>query len=149
MKLLIDRESVCMGDDCESHKKCVEVAADELFRTVVEQIVADGYLARFASGKGTWIVETGPSVGHVSVDANGVHHFFHEKRPSLAVIAQQWPHPLYLVSLDSRIDAVVEESLGLYLACWGLVDPHLVWYCLKNHLPLPDKYGRVTEGAKA
>jgi hypothetical protein len=83
-KLLnVERESVCAGDDIDApHTRRFAVAAGASLAEAISEIVVAGYLAPIAGGKATWIVETGKPV---------------------AVVAQQWKSPKFLVGPATRV----------------------------------------------
>lgn len=86
-----------------------------------------GYLAAIAGGRATWILETGAQTA----------------RP-LAVLAQQWWHPRFLVEPDAAAATYIQRDAAphLYLRYWCQVDPARVFGCLQRGEPLPDRYGR-------
>ncbi|HEX8432887.1 MAG TPA: hypothetical protein VF625_16495, partial [Longimicrobium sp.] len=92
-------------------------------RAVVREMLRSSYLASIAGGRATWIVEG--------------------NRP-LAVVAQQWWSPRWLVEPELAVSAVSQESGSpdLMLRYWCQVDPKRVYDCLRAGEPLPDRYGR-------
>ena len=125
--LVIWRDSVCMGDDCDApHALVLPIAGGESVRDIV-RMFGTSYLASIAGGQATWILETGGRPA----------------RP-LAVLAQQWWRPRFLVAPDIRVTAYIHQGIlpHLYLKYWCQVDPERVFGCLQRGEPLPDRYGR-------
>ena len=126
-QLIIWRDSVCAGDDCEAPHELILPARDESLRNVANRLLGAGYLALIAGGRATWILETGRRAG----------------RP-LAVLAQQWTQPRFLVDPDSGTTTYIhhDDNPHLNLRYWCQVDPEQVFDCLQRGEPLPDQYGR-------
>ncbi len=120
--LTVWRDSVCMGDDVDApHELKLPVNQLESIRSVVERLLGMGYLAQIAGGKATWIFQA-------------------NSRP-LAVVAQQWPHPRFVVSPYEPAAAFRREAAPDFdFLYWCQADPETVWECLRAGKPLPDKY---------
>lgn len=124
MSVVIWRDSVAMGDDADApHEWAAPVAADASIGAVVAAMLRASYLASIAGGHATWIVE-------------GVE--------PLAVVAQQWSVPRWLVppELPAATLARPDQRPGLQIRYWCQVDPNRVFACLRTGAPLPDRYGR-------
>ncbi|MCX7421236.1 MAG: hypothetical protein NT013_17070 [Planctomycetia bacterium] len=124
LSLSIERDSVCAGDDCDApHRVSIQVHSESTLAQVLEVIQGMGYLAHIAGGCATWIVES--------------------DRP-LAVMAEQWKTPRFLIASETRIAACQtnDGSRPLFFRYWCQVDPDRVFDCLKAGQPLPDQYGR-------
>ena len=124
MPVTIWRDSVAMGDDVDApHEWSVPVANDTPIGAVVATMLKSGYLASIASGKATWIVEG--------------------DRP-LAVVAEQWAVPRWLVAPELPVSMFVRPDgrPHLEVRSWCQVDPDRVYDCLRAGAPLPDRYGR-------
>ena len=97
-----DRDSVCAGDDIESHDRPFTVP---LYASVPELIRLATNACRLPSisgGKATWIVEAGGYGG----------------KP-IAVIAQQWEEPRLLVPVTTTVQSIFDEhKLILFLKYW-------------------------------
>ena len=122
--IIVWRDSVAAGDDAFApHEKKVKVENDETIESVIEKISAGPYLPSIQGGKATWIV-----IG---------------KGP-LAIIAQQWPKPYYLVEPGAPIENLIEftNDHQLEFKYWCQVEPNEVITCLKQGKPLPDRFGR-------
>lgn len=122
LTLNVSRDSVCAGDDIDApHSMQLSVGADETLAKLLSRIVGMPYLASIFGGKATWIVESAIP---------------------LAVVAQQWDRPAYLVDPAVRIVDCVSFDIPrpLFFRYWCRVDPAVVLACLKAGRPLPDKY---------
>lgn len=122
--LTIWRDSVAAGDDADApHEWRIAADPDATVDRVVRTILSARYLATIAGGEATWIVEG--------------------TRP-LAVVAQQWTEPSFLVDPLTPIHAVVRASgvPHLEVRYWTQVAPERVVEALRDGTPLPDRYGR-------
>jgi len=117
-KLRITRDSVHAGDDCDApHQRWLTRSESESLDSVMQSILSDAYLPQIFGGQASWIV-CGPG--------------------ALAVVAQQWKAPHFLVDAQTAI-ADFDELTFVY---WCQVDPDKLIKCLQTGLPLPDKYGQ-------
>ena len=124
MSVIIWRDSVAMGDDIDApHEWAVPLPADATVANLVTKILRKGYLARIAGGLATWIVEG---------------------RQPVAVLAQQWREPRWLVDSDMPVTALCRGAgrANFEIRYWCQVDPDRVYACLRDGKPLPDRYGR-------
>ena len=122
--LSVWRDSVCLADDCDApHELILSLPSDASLDYVADQILRRSYLASIAGGRATWILEA--------------------QRP-LAVFAQQWSQPRFLLSPDVRLASIVDLAATPHLRFryWCQVDPDIVFDCLQQGQPLPDMYGR-------
>jgi hypothetical protein len=122
--IIVWRDSVAAGDDVFApHEIKIEVENNESIETTLEKILATHYLPSIQGGKATWIV-----VG----------------KNSLAVIAQQWSKPHFLVESVARIENLIEFTKDHHLEFmyWCQVEPNEVVASIEQGKPLPDKYGR-------
>jgi hypothetical protein len=121
--IIIWRDSVAAGDDFNPpHAKKIKAESDETIEKVLEKILDIYYLPSIIGGKATWIVEG--------------------KFP-LAVIAQQWSKPYYLVDASTPIGNLVElvGDHQLKFIYWCQAEPNEVIASIKQGKPLPDRYG--------
>jgi len=119
----ISRSSVCAGDDADApHSRSVAVSDTMPIKFVIQSILDSGYLAEISGGHATWIVELGSPV---------------------AVVAQQWSKPRFLANPDSPISEFINDSKfkSLHFNYWVQQDPELVFNCLMDGKPLPNRYG--------
>jgi len=105
----------------DPHDIDFSVTEEETVECVAGRLIAASYLPSISGGKATWILETNSA--------------------PLAVIAQQWPQPRFLVEPGRRIGADVGSG-DLYFRYWCQVDPDLVYECLRDGKALPDMFGR-------
>ena len=120
--IIIWRDSVAAGDDFNPpHAKKIKAESNESIEEVLEKILGTHYLPSIIGGKATWIVEG--------------------KFP-LAVIAQQWSKPYYLVEASTPIEGLVEfNDHQLKFVYWCQVEPNEVIASIKQGKPLPNRYG--------
>ena len=126
-QLIVWRDSVCAGDDCDAPHEIVLTVGSESLRSVTRRLIARQYLAAIAGGLATWILQSGT-----------------RGNCSLAVLAQQWPEPRFLVNPDADVFSYIQSDANphLNLRYWCQVDPTRVFECLVRGDPLPDQYGR-------
>jgi hypothetical protein len=125
--VIVWRESVAMGDDAYApHEIKIKVEDDESIESTLEKILATHYLPSIHGGKATWI--------------------FVGKNP-VAVIAQQWSKPYYLVESNSRTEDLIafQKDCQLEFIYWCQVEPEEVVASLEQGRPLPDRHGRYRE----
>lgn len=119
--LIIHRDSVCAADDCHAPHQLTLRIKDKTIGQVARELIRRSYLPRIVGGKATWILEA--------------------KRP-LAVLAQQWSKPRFLVDPTTPAKRCIRERSipHLYLKYWVQSDPELVFGRLRDGKPLPDRY---------
>lgn len=113
-----------MGDDADApHEWDVPLALEDSVGSLVSAILGAGYLARIAGGLATWFVEG--------------------RRP-VAVLAQQWSEPRWLVDPATPMTLLSRESgrPAFEIRYWCQVDPERVHASLLAGKSLPDRYGR-------
>lgn len=123
----VQRDSVCMADDMNyPHEQQIEVANWSI-ASIAGSIMEDNYLALIAGGLATWILRADRYDGD-----------------PLAVIAQQWQQPRFVVPETTSILDVAEDRSApvAYVQYYCQVDPGLVFDAIQNGRPLPDQYGR-------
>jgi len=121
MRLVIWRDSVCAGDDVDApHELSLTFPSDASLQNLADLLLAQRYLASISGGQATWILES--------------------TRP-LAVFAQQWPHPRFLMAPDTPLTSLVDpEALPhLQFRYQCQADPEQVFNCLTKGLPLPTR----------
>ncbi len=116
-----------MADDMDAPHDDDVVIDNWSVGTIATTIINRHYLAMISGGLATWILRTD--------DLDGT---------PIAVIAQQWRDPKFLVPESSSILEMVRDrdSPSAYLEYHCQIDPDLVFNALRNRQPLPDKYGR-------
>ncbi len=118
IKFLVDRDSVCAGDDCNSHAATLELASDASLSDLIDMARAACPLATIAGGQATWIAE---------VDAG--------QSTAVAVIAQQWATPLWLFSAREPATELVqlhERPPRVFFRYWAQADPLAVFEALQR-----------------
>lgn len=121
LSLRVSRCSVCAGDDIDSHDIVLAVAPEETLGSVVARLRTARYLPSIAGDQATWIIQAGGK--------------------ALAVVAQAWRQPRFLGEAEGQAVAALAED-GVHFRYWCQVDPDRVYACLRDGLPLPDRYGR-------
>jgi hypothetical protein len=120
-ELVIWRDSVAAGDDADApHEWILALDANATVEQVVRTIVAARYLASISTGLATWIVEGA--------------------RP-IAVVAQQWTEPRFVVDPGLPIRELVKPSGKPHVEVryWIQVSPDRVFDALRAGRPLPER----------
>jgi hypothetical protein len=115
------RDSVAMGDDMDApHEWILSLPANAPIAEVVEQIERKKYLPQIAGGQASWILEG--------------------DQP-LAVIAQQWKEPRWLVGQGVPVEQVYRKAGDphLNLRYWCQADPEEVFEALQSGKTLPSR----------
>jgi hypothetical protein len=108
VKVTVDRMSVAAGDDAVPHARHIDVPSDRRLSELVSDLVEQHYLASIAGGRATWILMAG-------------------RRP-LAVLAQQWSEPRYLVDPALPISSFgTAGGVSLMFRYWLQHDPDHVF----------------------
>ncbi|MFB9195640.1 hypothetical protein ACFFWA_21915 [Actinomadura verrucosospora] len=104
----MDRGSVAAGDDVRPHARSIDVPPGTPLGDVVAGLLEGHFLAVIAGGRATWILVAG--------------------RP-LAVVAQQWDEPRYLVDASQPISAFGDDGgrVSLMFRYWQQHDPDHVF----------------------
>jgi hypothetical protein len=121
------RDSVSAGDDCDTPHELVLPFRDESLCSFAARLLGQSYLASIAGGRATWILQTDRRAGL-----------------SLAVVAQQWSQPRFLVDPESPVSSYIQcdSTPHFYFRYWCQVEPERVFACLQRGEALPDMYGR-------
>ena len=112
MKVRVDRDSVCAGDDTEPHAAVVTIADAESLEMAIRAVIAAYRLPSIAGGQATWCVSCDVPV---------------------AVVTQQAPDPKFLpwVQFVTRCDPP-REGLTVYFSYLAQLDPDLVFDVLRR-----------------
>ncbi|MEU8796549.1 hypothetical protein [Spirillospora sp. NPDC048819] len=104
----MDRGSVAMGDDALPHAETIDLPPETSLADVVSYLLDRHFLASIASGRATWILVA--------------------DRP-LAVVAQQWDEPRFLVDASRPISSFGADGNGVSLMFryWKQRDPDHVF----------------------
>jgi len=119
--LVVWRDSVCLADDYDApHEMKMEVSLDTPLDFWLAQLVSRSYLASIAGNKATWILEG---------------------RSAVAVVAQQWSAPRFLVWPQEPLAHLLDANAKPHFEFryWSQADPDLVFQCLQRGEPLPDR----------
>ncbi|TDC25690.1 hypothetical protein E1265_06385 [Streptomyces sp. 8K308] len=111
MRVTVDRGSVAMGDDVLPHAETTELPPETPLADIVARLLERHFLATIAGGRATWILVAG------------------DRRP-LAVVAQQWDEPRFLVDPALPIGSLPtgeENGLSLMFRYWKQHDPDHVF----------------------
>ncbi len=57
IEIIIDRGSVCMADDMDSHEKTFEINQQLKLSDFIEEIINSRYLPYIFGGKATWVIK--------------------------------------------------------------------------------------------
>lgn len=122
----IDRDSVCAGDDVESHQSTL-TPVQLTPKSIVSEILSRRYLPMAA----TWILRNGNSTG-MPIAVLGLQ----SSPPFRFYFDGDGTTPLYELTSDPVVD--------LYLEYFLLVPPQLVVEALRDGKSLPDRFSRPT-----
>jgi hypothetical protein len=108
IRLHLDRDSVAMGDDVESHETTVNLRDD----TTLDRILASEYhLAFVGDGHASWVIKLGGDEG-----------------VPIGVWAEQWGHTRLVDPARSTIgDLASNGTLDLYFDYYAQLDPDAVY----------------------
>jgi len=134
--LTINRDPVHPGDDLKSHEKSIVVSPDTSISQVLKEIQPKWYLPHMG-GKATWIFGTLRSQESRFREPNP---YWIEK--SLAVVAEQWREPRFLLSPETSItECLNPDNFGkLHFHYWNQMDSTDVFERLQAGLPPPDPF---------
>jgi len=107
--IFINRESVCMGDDCEDHELEFKVNESTTLCELIIELFNMRYLASIGGGKATWVLRY--------------------KTQLLAVIAQEWDKPQYLVDENIKLYDLLNscERIELFFEYLMQINPGIVY----------------------
>lgn len=121
MRITLNRDSVCAGDDMEVHKTSIDLEASATLDTLIEKLQGVAYLANVSGGEATWIIcASGKPIG---------------------VAAQQWSHAKLTVPGDSTVGQVLAgDEPELSFRYWCQQNPDLVFEHIKQGKALPSRF---------
>lgn len=123
MTVLVDRDSVCAGDDVESHQVRLSVPASCDVRGLLALAWRACPLASIETERATWLIDAGGS------------------DRCIGVMAQQWSRPRLLVPGDTRASELfAEREPTLHFRYWCQSDPDAVFEALRWGNPLPSRH---------
>lgn len=122
--LMVDRDSVCAGDDCASHACSFSVPLAASLSELLYQAKKACRLASISGGKATWIVEVGGYDGM-----------------PIAVVAQQWDEARALIPSATTVESLfANQQKQLFFKYWCQANPETVFDALVSNSPLPSRY---------
>ncbi len=115
MKVLVDRDSVAMGDDTQSHRREFEFDAASTLGDLLGVIRPD---ASISGGRATWLVVLGPPAGATGAAA-----------APFGVYAQEWAAARLFGPSDGQLTEFAGggDVLTLYFRYLAQVDPEIVF----------------------
>ena len=123
-EIKINRDSVHAGDDMESHLVSITVDESTIIQDLLSQALTKCSLPSIYGGKATWFVYADT-----------------EPRRYLAVVAQQWSNPKFLVQkTDSVVSVFTSFPESIIFRYWCQSDPDEVYDALANNKELPSRY---------
>lgn len=102
MELKLSREPVCAGDDAKSHDEVIDINEKQRLEQALTEISNGPYLAYITDGHVSWLALAGRD-GRM-----------------LAVVAQQWDQPKWLVNSRWRLRKI---GASIHFRYYGRVDP--------------------------
>jgi hypothetical protein len=130
--ITVDRDSVCAGDDFESHERSFAAPLNAPVPELIQLAINACVLAEIAGGNATWIVEAGGYDG----------------KP-IAVVAQQWKEPRLLVPETATAEGIFDgHKPKLFFKYWSQANPDAVFDALASNRPLPNRYGKKSISQK-
>lgn len=126
IKIVVDRDSVAMGDDVFSHQVEIVIPVTCSIKELIDVAREKCPLASIRGGKATWFVYAGIVPG-----------------VNIAVLAQQWESPKFLIDQTMEVkELFVGIEKAVTFRYWCQASPNAVYDALKSKTELPDKYGR-------
>jgi hypothetical protein len=113
MKVRVNRDSVCAGDDVDAHDVLLDLPDAETLDALVASILRAYELPRIQGGKATWCLAS--------------------RRP-IAIVAQHWSSPR-MVPWQTRPVSdckVVEGVVRIHLTYLAQIDPDVAYEVLRN-----------------
>ena len=123
IELEVDRDSVCAGDDCQSHMALLSVSAETALIEVLKLAQKACSLAVIAGGNATWLIDTqGYGKGCVGV------------------VAQQWAAPKLITEQNISAGQIWNGKGTLFFRYWCQSNPNAVFEAIKSGGELPSRY---------
>lgn len=107
--IILDRDSVCAGDDVYSHSAEFDMDSGATITDLLKKVRKIGFLALIQGGKATWVIS--------------------DTRTEIAVIAQQWSSPKFLIDENTEIcDLNMNgDAVKFYFKYFTQQDPEIVY----------------------
>jgi hypothetical protein len=123
IELEVDRDSVCAGDDCQSHIALLSVSAETALIEVLKLAQKACSLAVIAGGNATWLIDTqGYGKG------------------CIGVVAQQWAAPKLITEQNISAGQIWNGKGTLFFRYWCQSNPSAVFEAIKSGGELPSRY---------
>ena len=123
IELEVDRDSVCAGDDCQSHMALLSVSAETALIEVLKLAQKACSLAVIAGGNATWLIDTqGYGKG------------------CIGVVAQQWAAPKLITEQNISAGQIWNGKGTLFFRYWCQSNPNAVFEAIKSGGELPSRY---------
>jgi len=124
IEIKVDRDSVCAGDDCQSHMALLSVSAETALTEVLNLAQNACSLAGIAGGNATWLIDT---------QGYG--------KDCVGVVAQQWAEPKLITEQNITAGEIWNGSKGtLFFRYWCQSNPNAVFEAIKSGGELPPRY---------
>jgi hypothetical protein len=121
-----DRDSVCAGDDCESHQVIFSVPASHTVLDLLSAAWSACPLPDIAGGEATWLIEIGRSSGIC-----------------IGVMAQQWMSPQLTLSTATTTQVLFKDvAPSLHFRYWCQSNPDVVFEAVRTGATLPSPYAK-------
>ena len=123
--VVVDHDSVCAGDDGESHLTSFSVSASTTIAEFLQLLKSARYLASIQGGNATWLIEC----------------IAHNEKRCIGVVAQQWSTSQLLIPRDTLlVDLRSGSELLLSFRYRAQADPSDVFACLQAGQALSQRY---------
>jgi hypothetical protein len=116
----LDRDSVCAGDDTESHESHLSLPLSATLADLLTAVSERHYLASISGGKATWLIQIAG------------------RKDFIGVIAQQWETPRLLLPAETKLSVLLSGTKpAVFFRYREQSDPELVFSCLASGNELP------------
>ncbi len=113
---VVDRDSVCAGDDGASHEASFLTSPDASLVEFLQQAMRASPLARILGGRATWVI-----VARARIETR------------IGVIAQQWESPALLLPATTTVAALYGDSQPIvFFSYWNQWPPEWVLEGLRS-----------------
>ena len=124
LRATVDRDSVCAGDDCESHEATFAISRQCRVGEFLLEAKRASPLAGIAGGQATWLIDT---QGH--------------GKGCIGVMAQQWANPRLLIPEETTVEELFgEREATVFFRYWCQSAPEAVFEALKAGKELPPRF---------
>jgi len=121
----VDRDSVCAGDDCESHAASFLTSSSVSAIEFLQEALRASPLAGIAGGQATWLIDTAGA-----------------GQACIGVIAEQWARPRLLIDEQTSVEKLFgERAATVYFRYLCQASPEAVFEALRAGKALPPRFG--------